>query len=251
MSGAPDVPAAPPPGTPRWYAWLFTPRRARDRVALLFALESEWRSTAARHVDHAVAHLKLNWWRDEIKRLAQGMPLHPLTRSLAAAAPHAGSLPGPLGDFLTSVELELAEVAVDDEQELERFLALADGLARAMVVALSDQPADAETLRIGSAIGQAVRGVQIVADWRHAPINEQRRIAMLRLAAHSRARWDSSLHLIRYPEHEALRGLRVLGRLHIAMLDRLHSEDYRPGDRGVGLPAMQSLWTAWRAARQH
>jgi phytoene synthase len=251
VSGDLDPPAAPPAGSPRWYAWLFTPQRTRGIVALLFALETEWRSIVARSTDHGVAHLKLHWWREEIQRLAADKPRHPLTQALATAAPNARDLGDPLTDFLTSMELELAEVAIDDEAQLERFLALAAGLSRALAVTVTGPQADLVTLQIGSDIGQAVRGVQIVADWCHAPANEHRRAAMLRLAARSRASWDKAIQCMRHPQHEALRGLRVLGQVHMVMLDRMQSDNYRVPVRGDGLPAIQCLWTAWRAARQH
>lgn len=251
MSAAYEQPAAPPAGSPRWYAWLFTPQRARDVAALLFALESDWRSIVARSTDHGVAHLKLHWWREEIQRLAADRPRHPLAQALATTAPDAGLLSDALADFLTSVELQLAEVAIDDEAELGRYLALAAGLARAMAAAVSGCPADSVTLQIGSDIGEAVTGVQIVADWRHAAADEHRRAAMLRLAARSRASWEKATRCMRGPQHEALRGLRVLGQLHMAILDRMQSDNYRVPVRGDGLPALQCLWTAWRAARQH
>ena len=251
MSGDLGPPDAPPAGTARWYAWLFTPPRARGTVALLFALESEWRSIVARSTDHGVAHLKLHWWREEIQRLAAGRSRHPLTQALATSVPHGSDLYDPLADFLTSMELQLAEIAIDDDSELERFLALASGLTRAMAVAVSGRPADPDTLQIGSDIGETVRGVLIVADWRHAPANERGRAAMLRLAARSRASWERAIHCLRHPQHEALRGLRVIGQLHMTMLDRMQSDNYRVPLRGDELPAIQCLWTAWRAARQH
>ncbi len=251
MSGATDMPAAPPAGSARWYAWLFTPSHARTTAALLFALESELRSVFVARVDHGVAHLKLRWWREEIQRLMQGAPRHPLTISLAAAAPNAAYAWNPLDDFLTSLELELAEVAIDDETELDRFLALADGLTRTLALALAGKFADAATLEIGSGVGQAVRGAQIVACWCGTPLDESQRSAALRLAARSRACWEKAIPLFRYPEYEALRGLRVLGQLHMAMLDRIQSEHFRLERRRPELSAMQSLWTAWRAARQH
>jgi hypothetical protein len=74
---------------------------------------------------------------------------------------------------------------------------------------------------------------------------------MLRLAARSRASWETAIQCLRYPQHEALRGLRVFGRLHMLKLDRMQSDNFRAPSHGDELPAMQCLWTAWRAARQH
>lgn len=251
MFGDLGQPDAPPAGTARWYAWLFTPHRARGTVALLFALETEWRSIVTSSIDHGVAHLKLHWWREEVQRLAAGVPRHPLTRAAAESVSNTGDLCEPLADFLTSIELQLAEVAIDDEAELERYLALAAGLARAMAVATSGRPADPVTLQIGSGIGEAVTGVQVVGDWRRAPANEPGRAAILRLAARSRASWEKAIQCMRHPQHEALRGLRVFGQLQMMQLDRMQSENFRVTSRGDELPAMQCLWTAWRAARQH
>lgn len=251
MSGDLGPPDAPPAGTARWYAWLFTPPRARGTVALLFALESEWRSIVARSTEHAVAHLKLRWWREEIQRLQVGESRHPLTQAVATAVSDAGAVCDPLADFLTSLELQLAEVAIDDEAQLDRYLELAAGLARAMTVAVSERPADPDTLQIGSGIGKAVAGVRIVADWRHAPANEPGRAAMLRLAARSRASWEKAIQCLRHPQHDALRGLRVFGRLHMMKLDRMQSDNFCVPSRGDELPALRCLWTAWRAARQH
>jgi 15-cis-phytoene synthase len=251
LAGATEQPAAlPPAGSPRWYAWLFTPRHTRGTPARLFALESELRSIVTSQVDHGVTHLKLQWWRDEVLRLVQGSPRHPLTQALARQVPDRGPAWRPLTDFLTSLELELAAVAIDDDTELERFLALADGLMRALALALG-HPANADLLRIGSDTGQAIRGVQIVADWSKTPMDEERRAIVMQLAARSRARWEQASEAIAASRDEALRGLRVLGQLHMSMLDRIEIEQYRADRRRLELTAWQSLWTAWHAARQH
>jgi len=247
VTGAPDSPAAPPAGSPRWYAWLFTPRHARDAVALLFQLESELRSIVVAPRDHGVAHLKLHWWRDEIQRLAAGSPRHPLTQALDRAAPQAVAAWPPLTDFLTSLELELAAVAIDDEMELDRFLALADGLARTLVLAVDEQGAGrAET---GAEAGRAIRGVQLVAQWSGTAMDEPRKSAVLHLAGQSRARWHRAAAAM--SGSDTLRGLRVFGELHMALLARMERGQFRPGIGRRDLPPLRGLWTAWHAARQH
>ena len=249
MPGATESPAAPPAGSARWFAWLFTPRSARETLALLFQLETELRAIVISPRDHGVAHLKLHWWREELQRLAAGTPRHPLSVALANSTRCTASAWAPLGDYLTSLELDLAAVAIDDDAELERFLALADGHARTMALSLGGE-SDAGRETLGAELGQSIRGVQIVADWCATAMDEPRRQAVVRLAAQSRARWGRAVELFNGAGLEALRGLRVLGELHLAFLDRLERAAYRPGLRH-DLPAMQSLWTAWRAARQH
>jgi len=249
LTGATESPAAPPAGSARWYAWLFTPPPARESLALLFRLESELRSIVVSPKDHGVAHLKLQWWREEIRRLAAGTPRHPITQSIIAAAPRAATAWLPLDDFLTSLQLELAAAAIDDDAELGRFLALADGHARAIALSLGDGP-DSAREALGADAGQAIRGVQIIADWCATPMDEPRRDAVMRLAAQTRSRWARASAALNASRLASLRGLRVLGELHLALLGRLETTGFPPGARPE-LTAMQSLWTAWRAARQH
>lgn len=248
MTGAPDSPAPPPAGSPRWLAWLFTPPPARIVLAQLFTLEAELRAIVAAPRDHGVAHLKLRWWREEIGRLSASAPRHPITQALMQAAPDAVAAWPPLADFLTSLELELAAVAIDDEAELDRFLALADGHLRTAALALAVGAAAGESL--GSDIGQVVRGVQVVTDWCSTAMDEPRRQAVHRLAARSQACWQRALTRFDSDGLGPLRGLRVLGALSMAQLARLERGGFRPGLRHE-LTAMQGLWTAWRAARQH
>ncbi len=249
MPGATESPAAPPAGSARWFAWLFTPQPARQTLALLFQLETELRAIVVAPRDHGIAHLKLQWWREEIRRLAAGSPRHPVTQALAQSTPGTAVAWSPLSDFLTSLELELAAVAIDDDAELERFLALADGHARTMALSLGGQ-SDTGREALGRDVGQSIRSAQIIVDWCATAMDEPRRQAVLRLAARSRENWTSAVCQLDDAGLESLRGLRVLGALHMALLERLERAAFPPGMRPA-LPAMHSLWTAWRAARQH
>ncbi len=97
-TATPDPVAPPPAGSMPWHAWLYTPPAARPLVAAAFALQAELRPIADARVDHGVAHLKLQWWREEIQRLEQGQPRHPLTQAALASAgagPGWRPLPGP------------------------------------------------------------------------------------------------------------------------------------------------------------
>jgi hypothetical protein len=48
-----------------------------------------------------------------------------------------------------------------------------------------------------------------------------------------------------------LRGLRVLGALHAALLERMARRGFAVGRRRIDLGPLDRLWTAWRSARQH
>ena len=64
----------------RYYAWLYTPETQRDFLAALFVIETELHDTA--RAAHEVAHIRLQWWREEIERLIEGRAQHPATQVL-------------------------------------------------------------------------------------------------------------------------------------------------------------------------
>ncbi len=272
-AGHPDT-ALPPAGSMQWHAWLYTPRAAREIVASALALGAELRPIADARVDHGVAHLKLQWWREEMLRLEQGRPRHPLTQAALAAA-GAGSGWRPFEDLLSSLELDLASSTYETEPELDRYLVLAAGLQRAMAQLLVT--ADKRVARFASAAGQCMRGIEIIRDLRqdatdgriYLPLawlegegvdHVELRAAQLssgvvrclsRLAEKSRDQGRLALGALSGGEYATLRGQRVLLGLHLALLDRIERGQFGVGGKRHSLGSIQSLWTAWRAARQH
>ncbi len=78
-------------GSPRYWAWLYSPPRLRAVLDPLFGIEAEIRSALRPGLDHQVAHVRLQWWREECARYASGSPTHPLMRALSAAYGAAGN----------------------------------------------------------------------------------------------------------------------------------------------------------------
>jgi hypothetical protein len=78
---SPALPPAPALGSPSYFALLYSPATARSALTTLLALADEISAGAGRSLDHAVAHLRLDWWRAETERYARGEPQHPWLRT--------------------------------------------------------------------------------------------------------------------------------------------------------------------------
>lgn len=65
------------PGSTRYFVLLYCPGQRRRALATLLALTDELDAGRARSVDHSVAHVRLDWWREELRRFARGAPTHP------------------------------------------------------------------------------------------------------------------------------------------------------------------------------
>ncbi|HEY6451492.1 MAG TPA: hypothetical protein VIX87_02715 [Steroidobacteraceae bacterium] len=89
MSSAAPMPARatppmPAPGSAPYFALLYAPHRLRAALARLLGLADEIGVGAARGLDHAVAHARLEWWRYEAAQYALGQAQHPWLRAADA-----------------------------------------------------------------------------------------------------------------------------------------------------------------------
>jgi phytoene synthase len=278
MSGIHASPVAPPPaGGILWCAWLYTPVASRPVMAAFLALAAELRSVVAATVDHGVSHLKLQWWKDEIHRLGGGQPRHPLTQALWRARPDIPHAWRPLQDAISSLEFELASASYESERELDDHFARAAGFCRALSLALGPARETEPVERLGRALGKSIRMVEVIRDLQqdaamgrvflpldwleehgitHVELRSEdggdgTRRCLARLAERARSEWSSASDELALAAAPELRGLRVLGALHATLLERIASTGFAVGRRQITLGALDGLWTAWRAARQH
>ncbi len=77
---APAAAPAPQAGSARYFMLLYAPPARRELLATLLALAAELASGITHRLDHGVAHVRLEWWREEARRLATGAPTHPWLR---------------------------------------------------------------------------------------------------------------------------------------------------------------------------
>ena len=72
-------------GSSFYYSFLFLPPPQRRAIIALYAFCREVDDTVDESTDDGVARTRLAWWRDEIGRLFEGVPGHPVTRALQPA----------------------------------------------------------------------------------------------------------------------------------------------------------------------
>lgn len=111
---------ATPPGSSLYYAVRFAPRRVRDLLAAMAGWRQQVHAVLDEVSDPGVARLKLDWWREEIRRTLDGAPRHPLSHALATeSARHSAALP--IDAFLgiaDHVEAELRRQRPADDSAL-------------------------------------------------------------------------------------------------------------------------------------
>jgi 15-cis-phytoene synthase len=181
MPGRPEA-----DGSPRYWAWLYSPPRLRTVLELLFALETEIGAALAQKLDHQVAHVRLEWWRGECERYARGEPAHPLMlsllgacepgrggprRSRAADSGSAGSRAHP-GGLVDTATWDLAAASFATRAELagycDRWASAVTELAARAAGSLGSAEADPdaaleESARFGRCAGGPIKEIELLA----------------------------------------------------------------------------------------
>jgi phytoene synthase len=155
-----------PPGTTRYWSWLFADTAARDPLIGIYALTAEWRALIDPASDASVAQIKLTWWRDEIRRLVAGSPLHPVTRYIARL-PHADAARlSELERVVEAAAAQLAGVPLERAGELEPHAGSLYGIPLLAAVQLTNPLQAGEARACIGALAAAEYLSRALADYR-------------------------------------------------------------------------------------
>lgn len=84
---------AAPPGSSLYYSILYQRQTDKNVLYALHAFHNELTGVLNDCSDPGVAHIKFAWWQEELQRLANGQPRHPVTQALAKTGlPHESLL---------------------------------------------------------------------------------------------------------------------------------------------------------------
>jgi phytoene synthase len=259
-----------PPGTARYWSWLFAAPAAREPLLAMYALMAEWRALLDPATEGSVARIKLAWWHDEIRRLVAGAPLHPVTRHIAAMPHAAGADLAMLERTVAAAAAQLAGVPLERAAELEAHAEALYGVPLLAASQLAEPPASLDSRR--TCIAALAAGEYLsraVADYRrevHAgrmpfPVDELLAAgienddlaatrAPPRLVAHlDRLRQQAADHFS--SASRTLVAMTGPDRRHLAVLATLGANQVRtrrnPADADF---ALTDLYNAWSAARR-
>ncbi len=108
-----------PPGTARYWSWLFAADATRPPLLGIYALGAEWQALMDPATESAVARLKLAWWQEEMQRLATRSAVHPISIYLAALPGAASADFTPLLAAARAAAAQISGVPLERGADLE------------------------------------------------------------------------------------------------------------------------------------
>lgn len=152
-------------GTARYWAWLYSPPRLRAVLEALLSVEDEIRAALAAGLDHQVAHVRLEWWREECTRYARGTPVHPLMRTLleVCRAPSSEVVRPDPGGLVEIAVWDLAAATFATPDELSGYC---DRWASAVteVAAAGATDTHGDVARFGRSLGRSLKEIEFLGD---------------------------------------------------------------------------------------
>jgi 15-cis-phytoene synthase len=262
-------------GSSFYYSFLFLPEDRRRAITALYAFCREVDDVVDECSDIGVARTKLQWWREEIGRLFEGKPRHPVTQALA---PHLDvrKLPAELfGEIINGMEMDLDQTAYETFEHLRLYCyraASAVGLLSARIFGYTDL----KTLDYAHDLGMAFQLTNILRDVRedaargrvYIPLEELDRFgvdmqALLQFkttqpirqllefqAQRARGYYRSALRQLPAADRYSQRSGLIMAAIYEKLLDEIENDGYRVLEQRISLTPLRKLWIAWRVARR-
>lgn len=262
-------------GSSFYYSFLFLSGDRRRAITALYAFCREVDDVVDARGEPAVARVKLAWWREEIGRLFEDRPQHPVTKALAAPI-RAFNLPREhFLEIIDGMEMDLDHDRYPSFRELSLYchrVASMVGMMSAEIFGYEDR----RTPKYAHHLGTAFQLTNILRDVRedamrgrlYLPLDELERFgvtaaeamstrmnerlrALLRFQA-ERARdyYRKAFELLPDADRYAQRSGLAMAAIYLDTLNEIEKDGYDVLEKRISLTPLRKLWLAWKTTRQ-
>jgi phytoene synthase len=261
-------------GSSFYYAFRFLEPDRRRAITALYAFCREVDDVVDDTREPSVARAKLDWWREEIARLFQGEPNHPITRALAPQLAAFDLSREYFEEIIDGMQMDLDYDAYPDFATLSLYcyrVASVVGLLSARIFGYTDR----RTLKFAHDLGMALQLTNILRDVHedavrgrvYIPLDELEQFGVkpeefrstITRDAHQalfafqaqRARGfyaKAEAQLPQEDRHSQRPGL-IMAAIYRTLLDEIEHDGFRVLEHRVRLTPLRKLWIAWRASR--
>jgi len=154
-------------GSSFYYSFVFLPLETRRAITAFYALCRELDDVVDECRDRNVAETKLNWWRDEIGRFAEGKPEHPVTRALLDTEPGRAVSQDLLMEIVDGMAMDLDYARYPDFKSLHLYCYRVAGVVGEVAAGIfgGERSADDRALRrYAHELGLAFQLTNIIRD---------------------------------------------------------------------------------------
>lgn len=258
-------------GSSFYYAFLFLPPPKRAAITAFYAFCREVDDVVDEVHDPHIAQTKLAWWEQEVLRLFQGEPTHPVTQALQPHLAPFGITAQPLLSVIEGCRMDLSQTRYLDEAALNRYCHLVAGVVGEVAARIFGQT-DAQTTAYAHTLGQAFQLTNIIRDVGedalrgriYLPVNAlqaqgvlaadilQRkdspafRQLMATQAKRAHALYDEAYALLPDADRRAQKPGLMMANIYRNLLREIERSDFAVLHQRIALTPLRKLWLAWK-----
>jgi len=150
-------------GSSFYYSFLFLPPERRRAITALYAYCREVDDVVDECTDPGVARSKLAWWREEVARIYEGKPQHPVARALADIIQPYGITQDQLLTVIEGMAMDLEYNRYPDFDTLKLYCHRVAGVVGQMSARIFGY-SDPRTLDYAADLGLAFQLTNIIRD---------------------------------------------------------------------------------------
>ena len=258
-------------GSSFYYSFLFLPAERRRAIMALYAFCREVDDVVDECNDLSVASTKLAWWRQEVERVAEGKPQHPVGQALKQVAPGINLPKEQLLEIIDGMEMDLQQARYLDFKGLSLYcyrVASVVGLLAAEIFGYQDR----QTLKYAHDLGMAFQLTNIIRDVGedarrgrvYLPIDELQRFDVPVADILNARQTDNFRKLMEFQieraeryyaqamaalpaiDRKAQRPGLVMAAIYRTLLDEIKRDGCLVLTQRTSLTPLRKLWIAWR-----
>ncbi len=256
-------------GSSFYYSFLFLPPERRRAIMALYAFCREVDDVVDECNDPAIASTKLVWWRQEVERVAEGQPQHPVGLALKGIAPSINLPKEQLLEIIDGMEMDLLQSRYLDFKGLSLYcyrVASVVGLLAAEIFGYQDRQTQKYAHDLGMAfqltniirdIGEDARRGRIyipmdelkqfnvpAADILNAKYSDNFTALMQFQYERAERYYDQALAQLPKIDRKSQRPGLIMAAIYRTLLDEIRHENFQVLHQRISLPPTRKLWLA-------
>jgi phytoene synthase len=267
-------------GSSFYYSFLFLPETRRKAIIALYAFCREVDDVTDDNITEDISRVKLQWWRDEISRLFQGTPQHPVTRALHKSIEQFDLPQEYFLEIIDGMEMDLEQQRYPSFKALSLYcyrVASVVGLLSAEIFGYQDR----QTLKYARDLGMAFQLTNILRDvgedarrgriylpqedLQQFGVREQDLLQgretpefyqlMTFQAQRARDYYQRAMSHLPETDRYAQRAGLIMSAIYQNLLDEIERDGFHTLTHRIGLTPLRKIWlavsTLWREKRRY
>ncbi|MDX1592911.1 MAG: presqualene diphosphate synthase HpnD [Gammaproteobacteria bacterium] len=262
-------------GSSFYYSFRLLPPERRAAITALYAFCREVDDVVDECSEPGLAAIKLKWWDEEVDRIYDGQPAHPVGQALQRHAARYSLPRDVLHDVVAGMAMDLTRHRYPDDAALAEYCYHAAGTVGILAAHIFGFE-DPATLDYARELGHALQLINIIRDVREdamrgriylpqdalarhgisetsllqADAGDGLAVLLAELAGQARAHHAHALERLPAVDRPAQRTGLVMAAIYLATLDEIERDGFRVLQHRVHLTPLRKFWIAWNTARR-